>query len=140
MDEAIDKITPDIPLIVITASYEGEPPDNAAKFVEWLKCLTEAPFSGCCHAVYGCGNRDWVQTFQRIPKAVDNALIQRGSTPLIDRDASDAANNNIFNEFDQWADQKLWPALAARYGIARQDLNDGEPVGYEVIQNGSTLR
>jgi cytochrome P450 / NADPH-cytochrome P450 reductase len=140
MDEAIDRITPDVPVIVITASYEGEPPDNAVKFIRWLKILTETPFAGGCHAVYGAGNRDWSETFQKIPTFVDNAFIQRGSKPLVGRGLSDAIDNNMFNEFDQWMDHLLWPALEKQYGIQRRTSTDGGKTGFEVIQSTRMAR
>lgn len=108
-------VTASIPIVVITASYEGKPPDNAAAFVKWLQGLTESPFDGVHHAVFGCGNRDWAETFQRIPKLVDDIFKRCGSIPLLDRGASDAVDSNIANEFDAWADNGLWPALRKLY-------------------------
>lgn len=39
MDQATEKITTDVqtPVVVITASYEGQPPDNATSFTSWLR-------------------------------------------------------------------------------------------------------
>lgn len=137
MDEAKDHIALETPVVIITASYEGCPPDNAPTFVNWLEYLTESPFSGGHHAVYGCGNRDWVDTFQRIPTVVDNAMTRCGSTPLVKRGLSDAANNNISNEFDQWADTLLWPALEKQYHAEPWVFEDADVV-FEVIQNSRT--
>jgi cytochrome P450/NADPH-cytochrome P450 reductase len=33
MDVAVGKLSKDAPTVLITASYEGEPPDNALQFV-----------------------------------------------------------------------------------------------------------
>lgn len=109
------RIIPSTPIVIVTASYEGQPPDNANTFIRWLQGLTESPLAGVHHAVYGCGNRDWVDTFQRIPTLVDDIFKRCGSTPLVKRGASDAADGNIANEFDTWADGELWPALKSRY-------------------------
>ncbi|KAL9617620.1 MAG: hypothetical protein Q9160_007586 [Pyrenula sp. 1 TL-2023] len=135
MDEATLKIKPETPLVIITASYEGNPPDNAVKFVAWLERLTESPFAGCHHAVFGCGNRDWVDTFQRIPKIVDDALVRLCSRPLVARGVSDAADNNIFNEFDYWADNLLWPALAKQYITFARNANEQRQTYFDVIQS-----
>ncbi|KAF2792907.1 cytochrome P450 [Melanomma pulvis-pyrius CBS 109.77] len=137
MDEAQHQISSETPVVIITASYEGQPPDNAVKFVKWLECLTESPFGGGHHAVYGCGNRDWVDTFQRIPILVDDAFIRCGSIPLVKRATSDAADNNISNEFDQWADNLLWPALAKQYRTEPRNTEDGDAV-LEIIQSTRT--
>jgi cytochrome P450/NADPH-cytochrome P450 reductase len=136
MDSAQDRITPSTPIIIITASYEGEPPDNAVQFVNWLERLTDSPFTGVSHAVYGCGNRDWVDTFQRIPTLVDDAFIRCGSSPLVKRGISDAADSNIFNEFDRWADVKLWPALEKQYRPSVSLQNEGiRDIGIDIIQS-----
>ncbi|KAJ4349418.1 uncharacterized protein N0V89_008033 [Didymosphaeria variabile] len=108
-------ITPSTPIVIVAASYEGQPPENASKFIKWLQALTESPFEGIYHAVYGCGNRDWAATFQRIPALVDDAFIRYGSTPIVNRAASDVADGNVANEFDHWADGVLWPALKKLY-------------------------
>ena len=58
LDEATDNLAKDHPNIIITASYEGEPPDNANKFFTWLKHLDGEPLKGVQYAVFGCGNRE----------------------------------------------------------------------------------
>jgi cytochrome P450/NADPH-cytochrome P450 reductase len=62
MDDVQQHISPSTPIVIITASYEGKPPDNAVNFMKWVQSLTDSPFTGVRHAVYGCGNRDWVGT------------------------------------------------------------------------------
>lgn len=134
MDQAIHQINVETPVVIITASYEGDPPNNAIRFVRWLERLIESPFAGCRHAVFGCGNRDWANTFQRVPALVDEAFIRCGSVPLVKRGSSDAADNNILNDFDQWVDEFLWPALGKQYIIKSQD---SEPVvrSFEILQS-----
>lgn len=57
LDESTDNIPTDQPVIIITASYEGEPPDNANLFFTWLKNLDGEPLKGVQYSVFGCGNR-----------------------------------------------------------------------------------
>ena len=57
LDEAMDNLPKDRPVIIITASYEGEPPDNANLFFTWLKHLDGEPLKGVQYSVFGCGNR-----------------------------------------------------------------------------------
>lgn len=33
MDSAVNRLSKDVPTVIVTASYEGQPPDNAAQFV-----------------------------------------------------------------------------------------------------------
>lgn len=37
LDSATEHLPTEQPIVVITASYEGKPPDNARKFVAWLE-------------------------------------------------------------------------------------------------------
>ncbi|KAF7316595.1 Fatty acid hydroxylase [Mycena chlorophos] len=72
LDSAVDKLPTDGPVIIITASFEGEPADNAAHFVNWLQHTTSAALANVRFAVFGCGNTDWANTYQRIPTLVDD--------------------------------------------------------------------
>jgi cytochrome P450 / NADPH-cytochrome P450 reductase len=57
LDSGVDNLDQTGPLLIFTSSYEGEPPDNAAKFVEWLQTRKEADLEGVNYAVFGCGHR-----------------------------------------------------------------------------------
>ena len=55
-----------------------EPADNAAQFVGWLQSLpadgADGLLKGVHYAVFGCGNREWARTYQRIPILCDQIL------------------------------------------------------------------
>jgi cytochrome P450/NADPH-cytochrome P450 reductase len=58
LDSAVDKIPKGEPVVLICSSYEGQPPDNAAHFVEWIQSLEgKRSLDGVKYAVYGSGNR-----------------------------------------------------------------------------------
>lgn len=57
LDDATDNLPKDQPVIIITASYEGEPPDNSNVFFTWLNNLEGEPLKGVQYSVFGCGNR-----------------------------------------------------------------------------------
>ena len=57
LDGATANVPTEQPVIIVTPSYEGEPPDNAAHFVEWLRGLKVNELEGVKYAVFGCGNR-----------------------------------------------------------------------------------
>ena len=133
LDEATDSLPKDRPSIIITASYEGEPPDNANIFFTWLKNLDGESLKGVQYSVFGCGNReyllfllsmdltlvfsgDWKDTFQRIPTLIDSMLAEKGATRLLERGSADAANNDIFNDFEKWEDKKFWPTIKKTFG------------------------
>ena len=56
MDAAVETLPKGVPVIIITASYEGQPPDNAARFVEWLQNCKEGSLAGVDFTVFGCGH------------------------------------------------------------------------------------
>lgn len=63
LDAAVDKIPKNQPVILISSSYEGQPPDNASHFVEWLENLKGSnSLKDVKYAVYGCGNRKLLLT------------------------------------------------------------------------------
>lgn len=57
LDSALQNIPTKDPVVVITASYEGQSPDNAAHFVEWLDGLKGNSLEGVNYATFGCGHR-----------------------------------------------------------------------------------
>ena len=99
--------------MIVTASFEGQPADNAAHFFTWLENVQDqSAFSGIKFAVFGCGNRDWVNTYQRVPKLIDEHLASHGAERLIERGDGDAAGAGFFESFDKW-EKELWEKLAA---------------------------
>jgi len=113
LDFAIDHFPTDQPVIIITASYEGMPPDNAALFTEWLKQSDSSKFKGAKCAVFGCGHRDWVATYQKIPTFFEKELEGKGAHIILSRGETNVAAGTIFDDFDTWSD-KLWSALGSR--------------------------
>lgn len=120
----------DEPVAIITASYEGKPPSNAEKFVPWLEGLGPKALEGVGYAVFGCGHRDWTDTFHRVPALVDAALEASSADRLAPLGTTDAAESDMFGDFEAWEDDLLWPALKARYGTGEEeeegDNADGE--------------
>ncbi|HEX2034302.1 MAG TPA: cytochrome P450, partial [Chloroflexota bacterium] len=101
-------------VLVVTASYEGQPPDNARKFVAWLDGLSDDALSGVRYSVFGCGNRDWARTYQAIPKKIDARFAELGATRLYQRGEADA-RGDFFGAFDRWY-AGFWPALGEAFG------------------------
>jgi cytochrome P450/NADPH-cytochrome P450 reductase len=96
----------------------GEPADNAAYFVKWLSNLQGEPLANVRYAVFGCGNRDWVHTYQRIPRLVDELICKRGGQALLPRGEGDAGGSEMFNDFDTWEDL-LFKKLAEVISLVR---------------------
>ncbi|KAJ5623213.1 Oxidoreductase FAD/NAD(P)-binding [Penicillium lividum] len=116
LDSAMQNIPKNDPVVFITASYEGQPPDNASHFFEWLSELKGSSLEDVNYAVFGCGHHDWAATFHRIPKAVNELILENGGSRLCDIGLADAANSDMFTDFDGWGETAFWPAITAKFG------------------------
>ncbi|KZT51670.1 cytochrome P450 [Calocera cornea HHB12733] len=139
--EDVSRLPRDGPVIVITASYEGQPADNAAHFVQALSDLSpsSAPIKGVRYAVFGAGNRDWAQTYQKIPKLVDARLEELGGERLVGRGEGDAGGADLFGSFDAW-EKALWPVLAKAFDTAPAARATGEQEDDLVVSVTGTAR
>ena len=63
-------------------------------------------------------------------------LEKRGATRLLERGCADAADNDIFNDFEKWEDKHFWPTLMQTFGT--QD-GDDDMAGLE-MEISTTLR
>ena len=111
MDSAANGLPRNQPVVIVTASYEGEPPDNASHFVDYVKNLRENELVGLSFAVFGCGHKDWRATFHRIPKLVNERLASHGGTAIAETGLSDVSAGNVMADFETWLDNALLPAL-----------------------------
>ncbi|KAK8075467.1 hypothetical protein PG997_010130 [Apiospora hydei] len=135
MDSAIENVPTDKPTIIVTPSYEGRPADNAAQFVAWIEKMAAAGSKlpeGFKFAVFGVGNSDWVHTFHRVPKLVDEKLAEIGGERIIEAGFTNVKRDTV-GPWDAWT-EKLCLALAGGSG-AKKALKD--TVGVDVqIEDG----
>ncbi|KAI3530549.1 cytochrome P450 [Colletotrichum filicis] len=144
LDSANGSLPTDQPVVIITASYEGQPPDNAGHFVAWIEGQDKAksPLKDVSYAVFGCGHKDWVQTFHRVPKLVDTTLEQLGATRLAEVGLTDVSSGEVFTNFESWEDETLWPSLTSKYKTT-SSAEDSKTKGLGVVISNprtSTLR
>jgi cytochrome P450/NADPH-cytochrome P450 reductase len=118
LDSVKGKLPTDKPVAIITASYEGQPADNAAHFVTWLNGTKGSELNNVSYAVFGCGHRDWAKTYQKVPKLIDSLIENRGGTKIAELGTADASHGDIFSEFETWEDKVFWSAMKARYGAS----------------------
>ncbi|KAF2176744.1 NADPH-cytochrome P450 reductase-like protein [Zopfia rhizophila CBS 207.26] len=143
LDTAKENLPTDKPVVIVTASYEGQPADNAAHFVNWLTGLKGRELENVSYSVFGCGHRDWAQTFHKIPKLVDDLIEERGGNRIAPLGTADAAAGDIFTEFENWEDQVFWPAMIMRYGASDPSAGSPYETSLEVeisTPRSSTLR
>ncbi|CCO38062.1 NADPH-ferrihemoprotein reductase [Rhizoctonia solani AG-1 IB] len=112
LDSVANHIPTDGPVVIITASFEGEPADNAGHFVQSLSSTADvSDLQDVSYAVFGAGNRDWVHTYQRIPRLIDQTLHNKGAKRLLELGEADAGGDVFSESFDDW-EEKLWAALS----------------------------
>ena len=100
-------------VVIASASYNGTPPDNAARFCEWLRTAQPGGLSlaGVRYTVFGCGNRDWAATFQAVPRMIDERLAALGAQRVYARGEGDA-REDFDGQFQTW--HGALPATLAR--------------------------
>ncbi|KHN97898.1 NADPH-P450 reductase [Metarhizium album ARSEF 1941] len=141
LDDANQKVPKDRPVIIITASYEGQPPSNAALFVAWIESLKGKEMNNVSYTVFGCGHHDWAQTFHRIPKLVDSTLEVLGGNRILPLATTDAAERDMFGDFEAWEDDSLWPALQEKYEVEDSADATGDTLSVEIsVPRKTTLR
>ncbi|MEM7545737.1 MAG: cytochrome P450 [Pseudomonadota bacterium] len=115
LDDFTGKLPKRGALIIASASYNGAPPDNAAKFVDWLNHAEPGAAEGVHYTVLGCGHSDWAATFQSVPRDIDEALERLGGTRIADRFEADA-REDIDDAVHGWMDN-IWPEIGKGLGL-----------------------
>ncbi|SFI46140.1 bifunctional cytochrome P450/NADPH--P450 reductase [Methylobacterium brachiatum] len=141
MDDYVERLPKEGAVIVVTASYEGHPPDNARRFLAWVEGLGPEALAGVRFTVFGCGNRQWARTYQAIPKRTDAALAKAGAQRVRERGETDAGGD-FFGGFDAWY-AGLWADLGGALGQTSGrggDQEAAEPAGtgldVEILRSG----
>jgi cytochrome P450/NADPH-cytochrome P450 reductase len=119
LDTAVGALSAAGLVVIVTASYEGHPTDNAKAFVDWVGGLGAGALAGVSYAVFGCGNRDWTRTYQAIPTFIDEKLAAAGATRVMPRGEADA-RGDFFGDFESWY-QGFWRQAAAIIGASSHE-------------------
>ena len=114
MDHYVGQLPTEGVLLIVTATYNGSPPDNATAFVRWLESGDES-LAGVRYGVFGCGNSDWTATFQDVPRLVDQQMARRGAQRLHPRGEGDA-KDDFEGRFEGWY-RPLWKAVAKEFSL-----------------------
>ncbi|GAA4537605.1 bifunctional cytochrome P450/NADPH--P450 reductase [Pseudonocardia xishanensis] len=93
--------------IVVSSSYNGTPPDNAAAFCRWISgdVHTDTAFT-----VFGCGSTEWASTYQAVPQLLDARLAACGGRRVHPRGEADA-RGDADAAYREWH-ARLWAAFA----------------------------
>ncbi|KAK1961598.1 cytochrome P450 [Colletotrichum sublineola] len=124
MNAAKDKLPKDQPIIIIAASYNGHPSDNADEFVHWLGQLPSGALEGVGFCVFGLGHHDWPATHNRVPKMVDELMHKAGASRVMEAEYADMATADLFPDAERWSAERLWPALGEKYSVKPAYVQD----------------
>jgi cytochrome P450/NADPH-cytochrome P450 reductase len=117
LDDFAGKLPTDGGVLIVCASYNGAPPDNAAGFYRWLQDgMAPNALAGVHYAVFGCGNRNWASTYQAVPRFIDEKLAEFGAERLFERGEGDA-QEDLDGQFRAWR-IALWQRVAKELGVA----------------------
>jgi len=114
LDDHAGKLPADGAVAIVCASYNGSPPDNAGAFLESLREAAPGSLKGVRYTVFGCGNRDWVSTYQAVPRRIDELMAEKGAERLYQRGEGDA-KEDLDGHFQDWY-QPMLPMVADKLG------------------------
>jgi cytochrome P450/NADPH-cytochrome P450 reductase len=116
LDDFIGKLSTEGGVLIVCASYNGAPPDNAAGFYRWLQDgMAPDALAGVQYTVFGCGNRNWASTYQAVPRFLDEKLAEFGAERLFARGEGDA-QEDIDAQARAWR-WSLWQHVAKELGV-----------------------
>ena len=135
LDAYTGKLPTAAPVVIVTSTYNGAPPDNAVRFHQWLgdPATPADAGKGVRFTVLGAGNKQWRTTFQKFPRFIAERLVELGAAPFHALGTCDADG-----DFDAAAEsfrESLWPALREAFGAGSAGAPEavaGDDLLYEV--------
>ncbi|HEX6711593.1 MAG TPA: cytochrome P450, partial [Rubrobacter sp.] len=123
LDDYVDKLPKEGAVVIASSSYNGTPPDNAARFFDWLcnDSLATDALKGVNYTVFGCGDRDWAATYQRVPKMIDADMEAHGARRIYQRGEADASDD-FDGQFRGWYEH-LWASIANELGTSVEEAD-----------------
>ncbi|KAK9793614.1 putative Cytochrome P450 [Seiridium cardinale] len=106
MDEATEHLPTNLPVIIISPSYEGKPADNARKFVAWVESLESGALENVTFGVFGVGNSEWANTFHKVPRFLNDTLLKLGAKLLTKAGFVDV-KEDVVGPWEDWRDELL---------------------------------
>ncbi|WP_370422909.1 bifunctional cytochrome P450/NADPH--P450 reductase [Streptomyces sp. QH1-20] len=93
LDAHAGALPTDAPVVIVAASYNGRPTDDATAFTRWAEAADPGAATGVAYAVLGVGDRNWAATYQRVPTLLDERLAALGGTRLLPRAEADVSGD-----------------------------------------------
>ncbi|HET8599805.1 MAG TPA: cytochrome P450 [Segeticoccus sp.] len=123
LDDHVEDLPTEGALLIVCSSYNGTPPDNAARFCEWITHAGPDAARGVTYSVFGCGSTEWASTYQAIPTMLDTALEAHGGERALPRGEGNAAAD--FDAAYRGWHQPLWADLASALDLPAEVAAEG---------------
>ena len=134
LNDYTDQLVTEGLLVIVCSTYNGTPPENAARFFAWLQSdLPKNHFHGLKYTVFGCGNRQW-KTFQNVPRYIDERLTALGATRVYKRGEADASAD-FEEDFESWY-RDFWKTIHQSFKLenTQRKLSTTSNLNLEIIQ------
>ncbi|AJY75535.1 bifunctional cytochrome P450/NADPH--P450 reductase [Paenibacillus beijingensis] len=125
LDERIGKLPTEGAVLIVAASYNGKPADNARGFVQWLEQAEPDAVKGVRYAVFGCGDRNWAVSYQQVPRLIDRQLDAKGASRLTGIGEGDASDD-FEKQLDDWRN-RMWPDMMGAFDLTVNENAKQEP-------------
>jgi cytochrome P450/NADPH-cytochrome P450 reductase len=136
LDDYAGKLPGEGAAVVVTSSYNGQPPDNARAFAGWLDHLKPTSLAHVTGTIFGCGNRDWGATYQEFPTRLEGLVRAAGAKMFLPRGEADA-RGDFFGDFEAWY-APFWDELGKAMGIAAGGAVESGPLyGVELVPSAA---
>lgn len=120
----VSKFSDESLVLIITSTFgDGEPPDNAAGFHEWLLGDSAPKLENVKYAVLGLGDRNYPE-FCKCAVDIDDRLRGLGASPIIPRVDCDA---DFDDDFEAWLKSVEEAAGAVSEAGEENSLEESEP-------------
>ncbi|MGE7112319.1 bifunctional cytochrome P450/NADPH--P450 reductase [Lysinibacillus sp. NPDC047702] len=139
LDEYAGKLPKEGAVLIVCSSYNGHPPRNARKFLAWLENSNENSLQGVNYAVFGCGDRNWHYTYQKVPRTIDQQLAIKGATRILLHGEADASAD-FEKQLEHWREQ-LWQTMKETFDLTIDDnmLQEQAKLSIQVVKGLETV-
>ncbi|UXA18073.1 cytochrome P450 [Mycobacterium sp. SMC-4] len=114
LDDAAGGLPDTDAILIVASSYNGQPTDDARQFVTWLFGAEATVRGKPLFAVLGVGDHNWADTYQAVPKRIDERLTELGARALLPRASADTSGD-LTGTVEEFTDA-LWSALSEHFG------------------------
>ncbi len=114
LDDAVGGFPEAEAIMIVASSYNGQPTDDARAFLTWLLDATTTLNPSPDVAVLGVGDHNWADTYQAVPRRIDQRLAELGANRLVSCAAADTSGDMV-GTVEEFAGA-LWSSLAQHFG------------------------